>query len=76
MREVIRLDFNWFQRIESSEMAGEDYSQYFLGKDGVTSITEDRNEAGNFSYLVVFEQGNQIRIFNPNLVVYQLENAK
>lgn len=72
--EVIAIIHNWHQvgSVQDRDGAGENYTTLTVGKDGVVSIQEHKaqGEGDKWNYLVEFESGRVLRIFNPNSVEY------
>jgi len=71
--KVKKLKYNWHQvgSTESRDGAGEDYDWFEVGQNGVVTIQEWLPSTDiPLNYLAVFEDGRQIRIFNPNIVEY------
>jgi len=68
MLVVRRIEFNWHH----SKRRGEVYSHHELGRDDVVKIEKHWPQfAGDLLfYSVVFENGNEIQIFNPNRVFW------
>lgn len=68
------LHFNWHQAgsTESREGAGENYGRFTVGVNNVKLIEENEPFNGNqvWNYVVYFEDGKKVRIFNPNYVEY------
>jgi hypothetical protein len=69
--KIKQIDFNWRQEgsVQDSNGAGENYNRYTLGVGGVVVIEELFFEALP-NYTVHFENGNYVKIFNPNFVEY------
>ena len=74
MKKVKLLDFNWRQigSVQDRDGAGEDYTRVLVGEKGVVSIEENEPHNGMqlWNYVVNYEDGKQMRIFNPNYVEY------
>ena len=74
MMEVKTLVYNWVQEgsVHDREGAGADWKEVTIGVNGVKSIAEHKaqGEGDKWNYLVGFEDGHSLRIFNPNLVEY------
>lgn len=70
MRQVKILEYNC-----ETHLTGEGSyllpSRFEVGKRGVNSIVEYDN--GNFSYLVVMDNGKEYRVFLPHFVEYLKE---
>lgn len=77
MKKVKLLDFNWRQigSVQDRDGAGEDYTRVLVGEKGVVSIEENEPHNGMqlWNYVVNYEDGKQMRIFNPNYVEYSNE---
>ena len=69
--KIKQIDFNWRQEgsVQDRDGVGEDYHRYALGINGVVEIEENFMEALP-NYTVHFENGNYVKIFNPNFVEY------
>lgn len=72
--KVQTVRFNWHQvgSLNDHDGTGEDWTTYTVGEQGVTLIVENEPRTGmqQWNYVIHFENGNKIRIFNPNLVKY------
>lgn len=72
--KVKKITFNWYQcgSTADSDGAGEDWSRYVVGLEGVLEIIENEpnNPFEQWNYLVKMRDGSAIRIFNPNTVEY------
>ncbi len=72
--KVKELIYNWFQcgSTQDRDGAGEDWTRLTVGVNGVKSIEEHKaqGEGDKWNYLVEFEDGHFLRIFNPNSVEY------
>ena len=71
-RKVKSINFNWHQVVDGPHDSGETYNRLEVGIDGVTAITENEphNELQQWNYIVDFQDGSTVRIFNPNYVEY------
>ena len=71
---VKSLTFDWFQcgSIQDTDGAGENWSKYTVGTDGILSIEENEPHNGleKWNYLVTHEDGRVFRVFNPNFIEY------
>ena len=74
--KIKQIDFNWRQEgsVQDTNGAGENYNRYTLGVGGVIEIEELFFEALP-NYTVHFENGNYIKIFDPNFVEYVNEQV-
>lgn len=65
MKEVFKIDHNWFYTPD-----GDGSYTYEIGKDNVKQIIEHvpRGEGDRWFYMIVFEDGKEIYVFNPNMV--------
>jgi len=74
MKKVKSVLFNWMQVGSTFDRdgAGEDFSRFTVGENGVKSIEENepRNGMQLWNYVVELENGTTYRIFNPNFVEY------
>lgn len=72
MKKITKIKYNQFQTAWDGS-AGEDWSQYEVGKEGVTSIIEHPagGEGDKWFYDVNFEDGRMERLFNPNTVYFE-----
>lgn len=53
------------------------FKTYTLGENGVRFIDEHYDEKMvNFNYLIVYENGNRLRVFNPNYVEYKVYDTE
>ena len=70
--KVSKLTFNWCQTGNIQNGLSEDFNIFTVGKNKVTHIIENKPENGLecWNYLVNFEDGHAVRVFNPNLVEY------
>ena len=72
--KVRELIYNWVQvgSVHDRDGAGEDWTKLTVGRNGVKSIEEHAaaGEGDKWNYLVEFEDGHFLRVFNPNLVEY------
>jgi len=82
MSKINKIRFNFVQVMDGNE-AGESYEEITLGKfwygvksekvdkeNTVTSIGLGKDADGKTFYHVQFKKGEQIKIYNPNLVFY------
>ena len=71
MEKVKLIIFNWRQvgSTQDRDGAGEDYEKYEVGVRDVIEIEELFFEALP-NYTVHFENGNYVKIFDPNFVEY------
>lgn len=71
VKEVI---YNWFQcgSVQDRDGAGENWSRVTVGVNGVVDIVEylPQGEGDRISYIVTYNDGRVIRLFNPNTVEY------
>ena len=69
--KIKQIHFNWRQvgSVQDRDGAGEDYDKYVVGEKGVVEIEENFMEAIP-NYTVHFENGNYVKIFDPNFVKY------
>lgn len=71
VKEVI---YNWFQcgSVQDRDGAGENWSRVTVGVNGVVDIVEylPQGEGDRISYVVTYNDGRVIRLFNPNTVEY------
>lgn len=71
---VKKLLYNWHQVGSTTDRdgAGEDMCRYIVGEGGVKHIQENEpnNKFEQWNYIVDFEDGSAVRVFNPNLVEY------
>ena len=69
--KIKQIHFNWRQvgSVQDRDGAGEDYDKYEVGVGGVIEIEELFFEALP-NYTVHFENGNYVKIFDPNYVEY------
>lgn len=71
VKEVI---YNWFQcgSVQDRDGAGENWSRVTVGDNGVVDIVEylPQGEGDRISYVVTYNDGRVIRLFNPNIVEY------
>ena len=69
--KIKQIDFNWRQvgSVQDRDGAGGDYNRYTLGVGGVVEIEENFMEVIP-NYTIHFENGNYVKIFNPNFVEY------
>lgn len=71
VREII---YNWFQcgSTQDRDGAGENWTRVTVGSNGVVSIEEHKaaGEGDKWNYLIEFEDGRLLRVFNPNTVEY------
>ena len=74
--KIKQIDFNWRQEgsVQDTNGAGENYNRYTLGVGGVIEIEEIFFEALP-NYTVHFENGNYVKIFDPNYVEYVNEQV-
>ena len=74
--KIKQIDFNWRQEgsVQDANGAGENYNRYTLGVGGVIEIEELFFEALP-NYTVHFENGNYVKIFDPNFVEYVNEQV-
>ena len=74
--KIKQIHFNWRQEgsVQDTNGAGENYNRYTLGVGGVIEIEELFFEALP-NYTVHFENGNYIKIFDPNFVEYVNEQV-
>ena len=74
--KIKQIDFNWRQEgsVQDTNGAGENYNRYTLGIGGVIEIEEIFFEALP-NYTVHFENGNYVKIFDPNYVEYVNEQV-
>ena len=72
-KKIVTLKYNWFQTGE-----GEDYHLYTLGEDGIKLIEEHKImvEGDKWFYIVHFEDGSSIKVFNPNQVYFEEDHEK
>ena len=72
--KIKQIHFNWRQvgSTQDRDGAGEDYEKYEVGIRNVIEIEEFlAPKWGNLtSYVVHFEDGRAVRVFNPNYVEY------
>ena len=61
--------------MQDRDGAGEDWTRLTVGVNGVKSIEEHKaqGEGDKWNYLVEFEDGHFLRVFNPNSVEYFAE---
>jgi hypothetical protein len=71
---VKSVKYNWRQvgSLHDRDGAGEDYDTFTVGEKGVLAIGEEwtRDRVSPFTYTVLLENGEIVRIFNPNVVIY------
>lgn len=74
LKYIKALTYNWCQcgSVQDRAGAGEDWKTITVGINGVESIEEypAQGEGDKWNYLVKFEDGRSLRIFNPNTVEY------
>ena len=72
--KVRELIYNWVQvgSVQDRDGAGEDWTRLTVGVGGVKSIEEHAaaGEGDKWNYLIEFEDGHFLRVFNPNSVEY------
>jgi len=72
--KVQRLIYNWYQTgsVVDRDGAGDNYLSITVGRGGVKDITEHipQGEGDRFNYLIEYEDGHFMRVFNPNTVEY------
>lgn len=69
---VKRLQYNWHQTGNLSDGIGENYSEYEVGRRGVTEIIEykPKQESDVWYFDISLDTGTVFRVFNPNYVEY------
>jgi hypothetical protein len=67
--KIKKIHFNWHQ-VNWDNSAGEDFHVYEIGTKGVTEIEEHpaMRDGDKWFYYVRFENGSEIKVFNPNQV--------
>lgn len=80
MKKVKVLLANWHQYQDGTE-AGEVYDTYEVGKprtDGSVIVNIEENEPRNgmqlHNFVITFDTGKVIKVFNPNYVEYENVN--
>lgn len=75
--KVKELIYNWFQvgSVQDRDGAGEDWKKLTIGVNGVKSIEEHKTQGDKWNYLIEFEDGHFLRVFNPNSVEYFKPNV-
>lgn len=72
--KVKEIIYNWFQcgSVQDRDGAGENWSRVTVGVNGVVDIVEylPQGEGDRISYVVTYNDGRVIRLFNPNTVEY------
>ena len=73
--KAIKLTYNWFFSTECGEedCKAEVGKEHYSEKKLVTEIKENITDGGQlvWNYVIKFEDGSSIRIFNPNQVWYE-----
>lgn len=78
-KKIMELRFNYCPSVSDGEsLFGEEWEEAKITDDNIDSIHEHKpaGEGDRWFYDIVYTDGTVIRIFNPNLVKYQLEYEK
>lgn len=72
MKKITRLTYNWCQTSDGRE-AGEDYEVAKIGVNDVIKITEHAAAGEGYSwyYDIEYKNGTELRVFNPNSVLFE-----
>lgn len=66
-KRIRGIVYNW-RPCADSDKDGEEFDTYYVGKNGVTEIIDQRMNEN--CYNVLFENGDRVDIFNPNKVYW------